>query len=232
MTYVNTDVPTGVDDTSAVLYNRRNKNISIGSVDPSGTVPWRDTRLSGTGSKMMQIKKGEIIMKEKNGQGLFKTIMGNYPTGVTIITTKTKEGKPVGLTVNSFASVSLEPLMVLWSIDHGSSSLKEFTDGGKFAVHVLSEDQTKLCRAFASKDVDRFGSCEWNMSKNGLPIIEGTFGVMECKTFNAIEAGDHTVLIGEVTDLIVNEGKDPMLYHRRVFGPIPKEFYSQEQPVS
>ncbi|ETI68301.1 flavin reductase family protein [Neobacillus vireti] len=170
-------------------------------------------------------------MNKEKRQEVFKQIMGNYPTGVTIVTTTTEDGTPVGLTVNSFASVSLDPLMLLWSIDHRVSSLKEFTEGGKFAVHVLAEEQRELCQTFASKHTDRFSTCNWALSPNGLPIIEGTFGVFECKTFKAIEAGDHTVLIGEVIDLQVDKEKDPMLYHRRVFGAIPKEFYNQKLPV-
>lgn len=171
-------------------------------------------------------------MKKVEQQELFKQIMGNYPTGVTIVTTTGKDKKPVGLTVNSFASVSLDPLMLLWSIDHRVSSLKEFTEGGKFAVHVLHGEQQELCKTFASKVEDRFSGCNWSYSKNDLPIIEGAFGVFECKTFKAIEAGDHTVLIGEVIDLQIEPSKDPMLYHRRVFGPIPEEFYKEEQPVT
>ncbi|KRF67250.1 oxygenase [Bacillus sp. Soil768D1] len=171
------------------------------------------------------------MTKEKK-QDIFKQIMGNYPTGVTIVTTVTEDGTPVGLTVNSFASVSLDPLMLLWSIDHGVSSLKAFTEGGKFAVHVLAGEQQELCKIFASKHEDRFSACEWSFSENGLPVIEGAFGVFECKTFKAIEAGDHTVLIGEVIDLKVAEEKDPMLYHRRVFGPIPADFYTPKTPVS
>lgn len=171
-------------------------------------------------------------MQKAEKQDLFKQIMGNYPTGVTIVTTTDENGKPVGLTVNSFASVSLDPLMLLWSIDHRVSSLKAFTEGGKFAVHVLAGEQQELCKTFASKVEDRFAACEWNLSENGLPIIDGAFGVFECKTFKAIEAGDHTVLIGEVTDIRIDQEKDPMLYHRRVFGPIPEEFYSPKQPIS
>jgi flavin reductase (DIM6/NTAB) family NADH-FMN oxidoreductase RutF len=167
-------------------------------------------------------------MSKEKKQEIFKQIMGNYPTGVTIVTAVTEDGTPVGLTVNSFASVSLDPLMLLWSIDHRVSSLKAFTEGGKFAVHVLAEDQTELCSVFASKVEDRFGQCNWKLSENGLPIIDGAFGVFECETFKAIEAGDHTVLIGEVVDLTVDSDKDPMLYHRRVFGPVPKEFYQKQ----
>ena len=165
-------------------------------------------------------------MNKEEKQQVFKDIMGNYPTGVTVVTTNTGSGVPVGLTVNSFASVSLDPLMLLWSIDHRVSSLKEFTEGGKFAVHVLAGDQLDLCKVFASSHEDRFSTCDWNQSENGLPIIEGSFGVFECKTFKVIEAGDHTVLIGEVIDLKVDSSKDPMLYHRRVLGAIPAEFYA------
>ncbi|WP_420491843.1 flavin reductase family protein [Neobacillus niacini] len=150
--------------------------------------------------------------------------MGNYPTGVTVVTTTDSDGNPVGLTVNSFASVSLDPLLVLWSIDHGVSTIKTFTEQGKFAVHILAGDQQELCKTFASKNVDRFSRCKWDFSKNELPIIEGAFAVLECNTFKTVEAGDHTILIGEVTNIQIDK-KDPMLYHRRQFGPIPEKFY-------
>ncbi|OCA81296.1 flavin reductase family protein [Pseudobacillus wudalianchiensis] len=166
-------------------------------------------------------------MEKAEQQTLFKEVMGNYPTGVTIVTGVTDDGTPVGLTVNSFASVSLDPLMVLWSIDHGVSTIKAFTEGGKFAVHVLAGEQQELCKTFATKGVDRFSQCKWEMSENGLPIIDGAFGVFECETFKAIEAGDHTVLIGNVTNIRLDKEKDPMLYHRRCFGPIPAEFYTE-----
>ncbi len=168
-------------------------------------------------------------MQSVEKQELFKQVMGNYPTGVTIVTTIGKKGKPVGLTVNSFASVSLDPLLLLWSIDHRVSSLEAFTEGGKFAVHVLAGEQQELCKTFASKVEDRFSTCDWQVSENGLPLIDGAFGIFECKTFQAIEAGDHTILIGEVIDLQVNQEKEPMLYHCREFGPIPENFYKQKQ---
>jgi flavin reductase (DIM6/NTAB) family NADH-FMN oxidoreductase RutF len=159
-------------------------------------------------------------------QQLFKEAMGNYPTGVTIITAVTEDGSPVGLTVNSFASVSLDPLLVLWSIDHKVSSIDAFVNGGKFAIHILAGDQQQLCKDFSSKNVDRFSTCEWNYSENHLPVIENTFAVLECKTHQTIVAGDHTILIGQVINIQVNSEKDPMLYHRRHFSSIPPEFYA------
>ncbi|SDH27094.1 NADH-FMN oxidoreductase RutF, flavin reductase (DIM6/NTAB) family [Alteribacillus persepolensis] len=158
---------------------------------------------------------------------LFKEALGNYPTGVTVVTTNTQQGEPVGLTVNSFASVSIDPLMVLWSIDHGVSSLEEFQKADGFAVHILAGEQQELCKTFASKHEDRFSTCEWNNSENNLPVIKDAFAVLQCKTFKQVEAGDHTILIGEVQDIEVDSEKDPMLYHRRKFGPIPAEFYNE-----
>ncbi|MDQ0087680.1 flavin reductase (DIM6/NTAB) family NADH-FMN oxidoreductase RutF [Paenibacillus anaericanus] len=154
----------------------------------------------------------------------FKQVMGNYPTGVTVVTTVDEHGVPLGLTVNSFASVSLDPLLILWSIDKRVSTYPTFIKTDKFAVHVLSGDQGDICSLFASKDVDRFKNCEWNFSEYNLPIITGATGVMQCKTFKTIEAGDHTILIGEIVD-IQADNKEPLLYHKRKFGSIPEEFY-------
>ncbi|PZX03677.1 flavin reductase (DIM6/NTAB) family NADH-FMN oxidoreductase RutF [Psychrobacillus insolitus] len=159
-------------------------------------------------------------------QDLFKEALGNYPTGVTIVTTTDENNIPLGLTVNSFASVSLDPLLVLWSIDHKVSSREAFENGGKFAIHILAGNQSELCKTFASKDVDRFASCNWALSPLELPVIEGAFAVLECETYKTIEAGDHTILIGAVQNIQVDKELNPMLYHRRHFGEIPAEFYS------
>jgi len=163
-------------------------------------------------------------MSKEINQTLFKEVMGNYPTGVTVVTTTDKDGNPVGLTVNSFASVSLDPLLVLWSIDHKVTTLDSFKNGEGFAVHILAGNQQELCRNFASKNVDRFSTCKWELSEHNLPIIEGAFAVLQCKTFKTVEAGDHTILIGEVVDIQI-EQREPMLYHRRHFSSIPPEFY-------
>ncbi len=165
------------------------------------------------------------MQKSIDKQTLYKEVMGNYPTGVTIVTTKDGQGTPVGLTVNSFASVSLDPLMILWSIDHSVSSLDVFKNAEKFAVNILTGDQKDLCKTFASKNIDRFENCHWKSSEHDLPVISDTFAVLQCETFKTIEAGDHTILIGKVLD-IDKADKDPMLYHRRNFGPIPTDFYA------
>lgn len=154
----------------------------------------------------------------------FLEVMGNYPTGVTVVTTTNDLKVPLGLTVNSFASVSLDPLLVLWSIDKSVSTYPVFTQTDHFAINVLANDQADICSSFAIKDIDRFSQCEWEFSNRNLPIISGAAGVLQCKTFKRIEAGDHMILIGEVIDILSTD-KQPLLYHRRKMGGIPDSFY-------
>jgi flavin reductase (DIM6/NTAB) family NADH-FMN oxidoreductase RutF len=151
---------------------------------------------------------------------LFKQIMGSYPTGVTIVTTTDANGVPVGLTVNSFTSVSLDPLLVLWCIDRRSSALDAFVQAEHFAVHVLAHDQKELCWAFAGKDQDRYAKAKWTLSQQKVPIIADTLGVLECKTIQQMDAGDHIILMGQVIYIEKLE-KEPMLYFRRNVGALP-----------
>ena len=155
----------------------------------------------------------------------FKEAMGNYPTGVTVVTAFDADKKPMGLTVNSFASVSLEPLLILWSIDKRVSTYNDFLKTEKFSVNILASDQSDLCTLFSSRVADRFSQCDWKESDLNLPVLPEALSVLQCKTVQQIEAGDHTIFIGEVLD-IQNESKEPLLYHRRTIGPIPKDFYS------
>lgn len=154
----------------------------------------------------------------------FKLALGNYPTGVTVVTTS-HETKPIGLTVNSFASVSIDPLLILWSLDKKSQLHSYFTNASHFAVNILASDQEQLCTLFASKIPDRFAQAQWSTSSLGLPILHDTAAILQCKTFQQIDAGDHTIFIGQVQD-ITNAQKEPLLYHRRHIGQIPKSFYS------
>ena len=161
----------------------------------------------------------------EENQRQFKEALGSYPTGVTIVTTANHQNVPFGLTVNSFASVSLDPQLVLWSLDHRVSSLEIFKESGKFAVHIAASDQQELVMTFATKNVDRFSHTNWSFSQRGLPIIENSYAVLECVTHQLVEAGDHTIYIGQVQNIEIHPEKEPMLYHRRHFGGIPPQFY-------
>lgn len=156
----------------------------------------------------------------------FKQAMGNYPTGVTVVTANDKYGNPIGMTVNSFASVSIDPLLILWSIDKKAYHYDAFTTGSAFNVNILAADQGELCMLFASRVEDRFGKCEWQNGANGVPVLKDVASQLECTVYNQVDAGDHVILIGEVHN-IHNEEKEPLLYHKRLFGKIPESFYQQ-----
>lgn len=162
-----------------------------------------------------------------NTVATYKAVMRNYPTGVAIVTTVTEHGEPVGLTVNSFASVSIDPILILWSIDKNVSSYDLFTKTEQFAVHILAADQEELAMRFATKGTDRFRDGAWERSASGLPILADVAGVLHCKTYQTIEVGDHTTLIGEVV-AIDHADKAPLLYHNRTFGRIPSAFYGAD----
>lgn len=154
----------------------------------------------------------------------FKEVMGNYPTGVTIATMIDENGEPQGLTVNSFTSVSIDPLLIQWSIDKKVSSYDAFIKTDTFAINILAADQIDLCMLFTKKNINRFEHCNWEKSKYNVPVLSDVAGVIQCKTYKTVEAGDHMIIIGEVVD-IYNGDKEPLLYHKRNIGQIPESFY-------
>jgi flavin reductase (DIM6/NTAB) family NADH-FMN oxidoreductase RutF len=119
-----------------------------------------------------------------------RAALGQFATGVTIVTTATPEGQRVGLTANSFTSVSLDPPLVLWSLSKRSASLQIFRSAPHFAVNVLSASQQDLC--------DRFEGVALAHSDHGLPVIDGALACFECSTYAQYEAGDHVVFLGRV----------------------------------
>jgi len=156
----------------------------------------------------------------------FKEAMSNYPTGVNVVTAVDGNHEPFGLTVNSFASVSLEPLLILWSIDNNVSTYDKFMKTDTFAVNILAENQAEIASLFAGSKEDRFANCEWGYSEHHLPIISGAMASLQCNVFNKVEAGDHIILIGEVFHINVQE-EAPLLYHKRKLGAFPTVFHEE-----
>ncbi len=155
----------------------------------------------------------------------FKNAMANYPTGVTVVTTIDENNVPTGLTVNSFASVSVDPLLVLWSIDRHVSTFKAFSKADKFAINILRKDQVDLAYIFSSgEEESRFKNCPWQLSKNNLPIIDNVIASLQCTLYKQVHAGDHLTLIGEVIDIQANN-EEPLLYHNRKLAPLPPSFH-------
>jgi 3-hydroxy-9,10-secoandrosta-1,3,5(10)-triene-9,17-dione monooxygenase reductase component len=125
--------------------------------------------------------------------------LGRFATGVTIVTTVNAAGQSIGLTANSFTSVSLDPPLVLWSLSLRSANLEAFRAAERFAVNVLASDQHALCRRFAQRlECDRFDGVPLAPSATGLPLLAGALATFECAMHSQHEAGDHIVFLGRV----------------------------------
>lgn len=127
--------------------------------------------------------------------------LGRYATGVTITTCRGAQGQAVGLTVNSFNALSLDPPLVLWSLRAASPALDDFRHAGHFAVNVLAESQIELSRRFASPAHERFAEGEWSDGQGGSPVLAGCAAVFECVTEREVALGDHVLFIGRVLAL-------------------------------
>ena len=124
--------------------------------------------------------------------------LGRFSTGVTIITCIDAHGQRVGLTANSFNSLSLDPPLVLWSLRESSANLPVFTAAGRFAINVLSEAQVDLSRRFAGRGDDKFADGAWSLGEHGSPVLAGCAAVFECVTHAQHAIGDHMLFIGRV----------------------------------
>jgi len=143
----------------------------------------------------------------------FRHVLGHFPSGVTIVTTSDGQGKPTGLTVSAFASVSLEPPLILVCVDHKSQTYPALLESRRFAVNVLNVDQQAVSRRFASQRLDKFDGVPFTRGHLGLPLIDGALVHVECVTVSTYEGGDHTIFLGQVEHAAVGKG-EPLLYFR------------------
>jgi len=139
--------------------------------------------------------------------------LGQFATGVTVVTTRDAAGQPVGMTVNSFNSVSLDPALVLWSIDKQSLGYDAFTGQAHFAVHVLKADQQHISNLFAGRGADKFGQVHWQPGRDGVPRLDDCAAYFHCRLAQCIDGGDHTILLGEVLEFRACGG-EPLVFHR------------------
>lgn len=128
----------------------------------------------------------------------FRSALSTFTTGVTIITTRNENGEPVGITANSFNSVSLNPPMVLWSLDKSAMSLSAFTNNKHWNVHILSTEQEALSGRFASRGEDKFNGLELDQGINNIPLMRDCTARFNCRTAFVYEGGDHMIFVGEV----------------------------------
>ena len=143
----------------------------------------------------------------------FRSALGMFATGVTIVTARTAAGDLVGLTANSFNSVSLAPPLVLWSLARAAGSMAAFRTGSHYAIHILAADQIALAERFALKGADRWKGMEFHTSASGAPLLAGAAATFECFNRSRYEEGDHVIFVGEVERCSHRPGASPLLFH-------------------
>jgi flavin reductase (DIM6/NTAB) family NADH-FMN oxidoreductase RutF len=143
----------------------------------------------------------------------FRAVLGRFPSGVTVVTTKGADGSDDGMTVSAFCSVSLEPPLVLICIEKSASVYEALTTAPGFVVNVLSERQEQIARRFSIVDIDRFQGVGFTRSSDGYPILDDVLAVIECRRVALHHAGDHTIIVGEVEATRAESGT-PLLYYR------------------
>ncbi|CAE6701284.1 flavin reductase family protein [Paraburkholderia nemoris] len=141
-----------------------------------------------------------------------RNALGNFATGITIVTARNADGSAIGLTVNSFNSVSLEPPLIIWSLSQTSSRFDAFQRAAHYAVHVLASDQIELAQRFATSGVDKFLGLRTSSGLGGVPLLENCCAWFECRNESRLEAGDHRLFIGAVERFATAQRK-PLIYH-------------------
>lgn len=164
----------------------------------------------------------------------FRNALGSFATGVTVVTTRDAGGHDVGLTANSFNSVSLDPPMVLWSLAKTSSSIATFNEAEHFAVHILSKHQEPLSSRFSKRGIDKFAGIEFQRSPQGIPLLSGCSARFECRTAYRYEGGDHVIFVGEVLNF-EHFVQPPLVFHSGSYALAvkkPGEYAAEDESYS
>ena len=148
----------------------------------------------------------------------FRDALGAFTTGVCVVTANPHGHSPFGMTVNSFAAVSLEPALVLWSLQYQSLCYEGFDAAEKFTVNVLASDQLQLSNRYASSDSHELAAEHYRLGRSGTPLLRGALASFECNVWARKPGGDHLILIGEVETMEHNSNKQPLLFSRGQYG--------------
>lgn len=149
----------------------------------------------------------------EEAQLAFRACLGQFATGVAVVTCSGSDGHACGITANSFSSVSLEPPLVLWNIAKSSNSLDEFLNARDFAIHILSADQHAFSVQFAQFDHTMFDGVSFDRSEADVPLLADCLAVFECSTHQIHDSGDHYIIIGHVDRFTWKRGS-PLLFFR------------------
>lgn len=193
---------------------------NVEAIDVKGSgllvVAERTEAFNGVLIDFLERKQPRFIPEYRSGSDArtLRDAMGCFATGVTIITAHAADGKPIGLTANSFTSVSLDPPLLLVCIANNAGSAEVLRSVESFAVNVLQIGQQPVSNLFAGKGEDRFAGTRWEVGEYGAPILPSSLGIFECQRDSLHEAGDHFILIGRVEKASFEPRRDPLLYFR------------------
>src|SRR6266404_6618525 len=147
----------------------------------------------------------------------FRSALGTFATGVTIVTAMSPDGRPYGVTCNSFASVSLNPPLVLWSLGMFSQGLSIFQNASHFAVNVLGASQQALAKKFATSSEDKFAGVEWTAGLGNAPLLKGSVANFQCRAVDRYHGGDHVIFLGAV-EAYAYDRQEPLLFAHGGYG--------------
>lgn len=150
----------------------------------------------------------------------FRNALGGFATGICVITAAPENEAPFGMTINSFSSVSLDPPLILWSLQNNSECFNAFDSTDRFAVNILSTEQQDLSNRYAKKGDHALADEHFRIGKTGSPVLRGALTTFECKVWARYPGGDHVILVGEVLEMSTRPTGKPLLFHKGKYGEI------------
>lgn len=164
------------------------------------------------GNRMTRITAQRAAARAQDGERQLRAALGQYATGVAVVTTIASDGRPVGMTINSFSSLSMDPPLILWCLRRDATRAAIFMSSDDFAINILSSDQAHLAKYFAVHDSRSHMAVHWLPGYHSLPLLNGVVAAFICRRVRVVDGGDHWILIGQVEKYDVAAGRSPLIF--------------------
>jgi flavin reductase (DIM6/NTAB) family NADH-FMN oxidoreductase RutF len=161
---------------------------------------------------MTRITAQRATSRAQDSERHLRAALGQYATGVAVVTTIASDGRPVGMTINSFSSLSMDPPLILWCLRRHASRAAIFMSSDDFAINILSSNQSHLAKYFAVYDSRNLMAVHWLQGDHSLPLLHGIVAAFICRRLRVVDGGDHWILIGHVEEYEVAAGKSPLIF--------------------